>query len=133
MPYVVVKAEHAEHLNRSIMRLLRPTHLREGYATDLYCPMITHPSLGYVALVLPDTETVPLHVEADGQELSSMMNVFVQDQAITEQEATGIILAIQSMAGQEVRVADFIPPSWTSNVFNREEMETNGWFSGNSF
>jgi hypothetical protein len=129
MPYVVVKAEHAEHLNRSIMRLLRPAHLRDGYATDLYCPMMTHPVLGYVALALPDTETVPLHVEADGQELASMMEVFVQDQAISQQEANGIIGAVQAMAGQEVRVADFIPPSWTANVFTRQEMESNGWFT----
>ena len=128
MPYVVVKAEHAEHLNRSIMRLLRPAHLRDGYATDLYCPMIKHPQLGYVALVLPETETVPIHIESDGAELVAMMNVFVQDQAITSQEAQGIVAAVQSMAGQEVRVADFVPPSWTANVFTREQMEQQGWF-----
>ena len=129
MPYVVVKAEHAEHLNRSIMRLLRPAHLRDGYATDLYCSMVTHPVLGYVALALPDTETVPLHVEADGQELASMMEVFVQDQAITQQEADGIVGAVQSMAGQVVRIADFIPSSWTQNVFTKEQMQQQGWFT----
>ena len=131
MPYVVVKAEHAEHLNRSIMRLLRPAHLRDGYATDLYCPMVTHPQLGYVALALPDLETVPIHVESDGAELTTMMNVFVQDQAITEQEAQGIIAAVQSMAGNEVRIADFIPPSWTANVFTKEQMQQQGWFVNN--
>lgn len=128
MPYVVVKAEHAEHLNRSIMRLLRPAHLRDGYATDLYCPMVTHPQLGYVALALPDLETVPIHVESDGAELAAMMDVFVQDQAITIQESQGIVAAVQAMAGQQVRVADFIPPSWTANVFTREQMQQQGWF-----
>ena len=131
MPYVVVKAEHAEHLNRSIMRLLRPSHLRDGYATDLYCPMVTHSQLGYVALALPDLETVPIHIESDGAELTTMMNVFVQDQAITEQEAQGIIAAVQSMAGNEVRIADFIPPSWTANVFTKEQMQQQGWFVNN--
>lgn len=128
MPYVVVKAEHAEQLNRSIMRLMRPSHLRDGYATDLYCPMHTHPQLGYVALELPDVEQVPLHIEADGAELNSMMQVFVEDQAITQQEADGIVGAVRAMAGQVVRIADFIPLSWTQNVFTKEQMQQQGWF-----
>lgn len=128
MPFVIVKPEHAEHLNRSIMRLLRPAHLRDGYTTDVYCRTVTHPQLGYVALELPDVETVPVHIEADGQELSALMQVFVNDQAISQAEADAVVGAIQMTAGQEVRVADFIPPSWTANVLSRSQMEATGWF-----
>lgn len=129
MPYVVVKAEHAEHLNRSIMRLLRPAHLRNDYTTDLYCPMVTHPQLGYVALALPEFEIVPIHIESDGAELAAIMSIFVQDQAITIQESNGVIAAVQAMAGQNVRIVDFVPPSWSANIFNREQMEQQGWFT----
>jgi hypothetical protein len=128
MPYVVVWPQHAEQLNRSIMRLLRPSHLRGDGWTDLYCGMVTHPTLGYKALCLPDNETVPLHVESDGAELAAMMEVFVADQAITQEEANGIVGAVQAMSGQRVRIADFIPPSWSGNVFTAEEMQEQGWF-----
>ncbi len=128
MPYVIVKAEHAEFLNRAIMRLLRPSHLREDDWTDLYCPMVTHPILGYVALALPEFETVPLHIEADGAELHQIMDVFVADGAITQQEANGIVGAVQAYAGQRVRIADFLPPSWSSNIFTAEQMKQQGWF-----
>jgi hypothetical protein len=128
MPYVVVWPQHAEQLNRAIMRLKRPSHLRGDGWTDLYCDMVTHPTLGYVALNLPDEATVPLHIESDGAELAAMMEVFVRDQAITQEEATGIVGAVQAMAGQRVRIADFIPPSWSANVFTVEEMQEQGWF-----
>ena len=128
MPYVVVKAEHAEQLNRSIMRLLRPSHLRGNDWTDLYCAMITHPTLGYIALCLPESETVPLHIEADGAELHQILDVFVADSAITQAEADGIVAAIQAYAGQHVRIKDFLPLSWSNNVFTREQMESQGWF-----
>ena len=130
MPYVVVKAEHAEFLNRAIMRLLRPSHLRESDWTDTYCPQITHPVLGYVALELPESETVPLHIEADGVELHQILDVFVADGAITQAEADGIVAAIQAYAGQYVRIKDFLPPSWDNNVFTVEQMQQQGWFAG---
>jgi hypothetical protein len=69
MPYVTVAPQHAEQLSRSIMRLLRPSHLRGEDWTDLYCSVVTHPTSGEAALALPDQETVPIHVEADGTEL----------------------------------------------------------------
>jgi hypothetical protein len=42
MPYVTVAPQHAEQLSRSIMRLLRPSHLRGEDWTDLYCSVLTH-------------------------------------------------------------------------------------------
>ena len=129
MPYVVVKAEHAKFLNEAIMRLLVPSHLREDDWTDLYCPMIKHPQLGYIALILPDVEKVPLHIEADGLELQQIMSIFVNDGAITQEEAGFIVGAVRSYAGQTVKIADFLPPSWSGNVFTEEQMIQGGWFN----
>lgn len=128
MPYVTVAPQHAEQLSRSIMRLLRPSHLRGDDWTDLYCGVVTHPTSGEAALALPDHEMVPIHVEADGAELASLLSVFVGDGALTQQEADGIAAAVQANAGQKVRVADFIPPSWAGNVYTRQQMVDAGWF-----
>jgi hypothetical protein len=54
--------------------------------------------------------------------------VFVDDGALTQQEATGIAAAVQANAGQKVRIADFIPPSWAGNVYTRQQMDDAGWF-----
>ncbi len=128
MPYVTVAPQHAEQLSRSIMRVLRPSHLRGDNWTDLYCSVLTHPTNGQAALALPDEETVPIHIEADGQELAALLGVFVDDGALTQQEAAGIAAAVQAHAGQKVRVADFIPPSWAGNVYTRQQMDDAGWF-----
>lgn len=128
MPYVIVATQYAEQLSRSIMRLLRPSHLREDNWTDLYCGVLTHPTNGQAALDLPDEEQVPIHVEADGEELAALLAVFVSDGALTQAEASGINAAVRANAGKRVRVADFIPPSWAGNVKTHEQMDAAGWF-----
>jgi hypothetical protein len=128
MPYVLTAPQHAAQLSRSIMRLLRPSHLREDNWTDLYCEVLTHPTNGQTALALPDEETVPIHVQADGAELAALLAVFVADGALTQAEADGIAAAVQANAGQLVRVADFIPPSWAAYVLTHEQMDATGWF-----
>jgi len=129
MPYIQVSPQHAEQLSRSIMRLLRPAHLRGEGWTDLYCGVLTHPTTAEAALSLPDEETVPIHVEADGAELASLLSVFVADGALTQQEAIGIASAVQANAGKKVRIADFIPPSWAQNVLTSEQAAEAGWFA----
>lgn len=128
MPYVLVAPQHAEQLSRSIMRLLRPSHLRGDNWTDLYCAVIRHPTSGQAALALPDEEVVPIHVDADGQELAAMLGVFVADNALTQQEADAIVAAVRSQAGNRVRIADFVPPSWAGNVMTEHEMREAWWF-----
>ena len=129
MPFVAVKTDHATALNRGIMRLLRPAHLRGSDWTDLFCGMITHPTLPYTVLCLPDSFLVPIHVAADGAELAEILAVFVEDDAITQQEASGIIAAVQVMAGQQVDIADFIPPSWSDHVITEQQLVDGGWIS----
>jgi len=131
--YVLVAPQHAQQLSRSIMRLLRPSHLRGEGWTDLYCGVLTHPTNGQTALALPDEEQVPIHVEADGAELSALLAVFVSDGALTQQEATGIAAAVQANAGKTVRIADFIPPSWAANVLTPAAMQAAGWFPASPY
>jgi hypothetical protein len=133
MPYVLVAKQHAQQLSRSLMRLLRPSHLRTNEQTDLYCEVLTHPQTGEMALALPDADTVPIHMEANGNELSALLSAFVADAAITQQEAGGIAAAVSSMAGQQVRLADFVPPSWQANVRTAQQMKSAGWFPSDPF
>ena len=128
MAYVLVNPAHAEQLNRSIMRLLRPEHLRDNTFTDLYCPMVTHPDTGYMALNLPDTQTAPIHIESSGEEIAAMLQIFVDDEALTQAEMDGIVTTLTDLGGQEVRILDFIPSSWQGFVLTREQMEADGWF-----
>lgn len=133
MPYVLTAPQHAEQLSRSIMRLLRPSHLREENWTDLYCEVLRHPTSGEAALNLPDTEQVPIHMEATGEKLAAVLSVFVADGAISQAEAAGIGQAVAGSAGQLVRVADFIPPSWQANVRTLAQMEAGGWFPPSTY
>jgi len=128
MIFVLASHAHAEELSRSLMRLLRPEHLRGDDWTDLYCGVIRHPTNGQAALELPEYEQVPIHLEADGSELAALLATFVADEALTQAEADGIVDAVQAHAGQKVRIADFIPPSWSEWTLTRDQMETAGWF-----
>jgi hypothetical protein len=129
MPYVLISPVTAEQFNRGLCRLLRPEHLRgPQYVTDLYCTMHTlvGPFDGWMALELPDSETVPMHREATGIELTEVLSVFVDDGALTKEESEGIVAAVQAYAGQQVKIADFIPASWSHAVYTREALEAAG-------
>lgn len=128
MIYVLAAPQHAEHLSRSIMRLLRPSHLRDDQWTDLYCPVTTHPETGQAALALPEGETVLVHIEATGDELAAVLREFVADGAVLHAEAEDIIAAVKANVGKRIRVADFIPPSWSQWVLTQEQAEAGGWF-----
>lgn len=128
MIYVVVAPQHAEQLSRSLMRLLRPSWLREDGWTDLYCAVLRHPSNGQAALALPETEQVPIHIEATGEELSAILYAFVAGEVLTEDDVAGVAAAVRAHAGQTVRVVDFIPPSWSQWVLTQEQAEAGGWF-----
>ena len=129
MIYVRISPATAEPFSRAIMRCLRPEHLRDAQKdTDKWCGVLYHPSNGWAAVELPEAETVPIHLEADGHELAAVLDIFVQDEALIAQEAAGIVGAVQAMAGQQVNPAGLIPPSWQANVMTREQAEADGWF-----
>jgi hypothetical protein len=110
------------------MRLLRPSHLREGYITDKYTTEYIHPGTGYGALALPEEETVPVHIEADGAELNSLLTIFVEDGGLTQEEADSISQQIIESAGQQIKILDFVPQSWQQYVLTYEQMDADGWF-----
>ena len=127
--YVKVNPNHIEQLNRGIARLLRPTHLRDdAYVTDAYAPVHAHPETGETVLALPDIDTIPIHMEADGAELAEVLDIFVTDGAITQEERDTIVAGVMAHAGQQVSPANFIPPSWAGNVFTKDQLQADGWF-----
>ena len=128
MIYLLCNPSVMEDLNRSFMRLMRPAHLRDGYTTDKYTTQHIHPITGYAALAMPETETVPIHIESDGAELSAMLDIFVADGALTQEEADDIRDQVIQVAGQSVSILDFVPPSWSAYVLTKEQMDADGWF-----
>ena len=128
MIYVLCNPAVADDLNRSFMRLMRPSHMRNGYATDFYTTKVTHPESGYCALAIPENEQVPVHVESDGSELAYMLDIFVADNAMTEEEAEAVKIQIPQLAGSSISILEFIPDSWSGFVLTRQQMEEQGWF-----
>ena len=128
MLYLLCNPAVMEDLNRSFMRLMRPAHLRDGYTTDKYTTEYVHPTTGYGALAMPAEETVPVHIEADGAELDYLLNIFVSDGALTQEEADVIRQQVVDAAGQQVSILDFVPASWSGYVLTKEQMDLDGWF-----
>ena len=128
MLYMLCNPAIADDLNRSFMRLMRPAHLRVGYTTDFYTAKHIHPETGYAALAMPEEETVPIHLEADGAELDYMLDIFVADAALTQEEADVIRQQVIDSVGQSVSILDFVPPSWAGYVLTKEQMDAQGWF-----
>lgn len=128
MLYLLCDPAIADDLNASFARLMRPSHLAVGYTTKYYAVKHTHPITGYAALAMPETETVPIHIESDGAELSAMLDIFVADAALTQEEADAIRDQVIQVAGQSVSILDFVPPSWSAYVLTQEQMDADGWF-----
>ena len=128
MIYLLCNPAVVDDFNRSLMRLMRPAHLRDGYTTDKYTTQHIHPVTGYAALAMPEQQTVPIHIESDGAELSAMLDIFVADAALTQEEADAIRDQVIQVAGQSVSILDFVPPSWSAFVLTQEQMDADGWF-----
>ena len=114
--------------NRSLMRLLRPEHLRSGYTTDTLYGSITHPDTGYSALVVPDNfTTVNIHPEADGARLRDVLDIFVVDAGMTQQESDDLFDAAMAARGGSINILDNIPASWEPYVLTEAEADAAGW------
>lgn len=131
--YVQLAASAAPGLSAGLFQLMRPPHLRdENDVSAYYCEWIEHPSgNGWAVLALPETEQVPIHVEADATLLMSILDEFLTNGAITQEELDAIINGVTASAGQMVRVLDFIPQSWidAGHMLDREQAEAMGYFS----
>jgi hypothetical protein len=129
VPLIPIDPQLIQPFNQAIMRLLRPSHLRDqSYVTDQYCGIISHPNgTAWPLLSLPDTETVPIHVNADGGELRQLLDIFVANNGITKEESDGIKQAVAGMVGQTVRLADMVPPSWQPYILTVEQAIDQGY------
>ena len=126
--YLLCNPLLADDFNRSLMRLLMPTHLRGPDYTDFYAPKHIHPQTGYAALGIPEGHQVNVHPEATGAELDYLLGIFVADGGLTQEEAGGIRQTVADSIGKTVSILDFIPPSWGAYVLTQEQMDLDGWF-----
>ncbi len=128
MLYMMINPAVADEFNRALMYLLMPEHLRDNYTTIYYCGKIIHPTNGYAALVMPENETVPIHIESSGDELDDLLNIFVSDGALTQEEADVIAQQVIDSKGQSISILDLIPASWQPYVLTHEQADAAGWF-----
>lgn len=128
MLYLLCNPALIEDFNRSLMRLLMPSHLRKPNWTDKLAVEHYHPITGYGALAMKENQTVPIHIEANGSELDYLLNIFVSDGALTQEEADVISEQVIESAGQQVSVLDFVPESWQQYVLTKRQMDKDGWF-----
>jgi hypothetical protein len=94
-----------------------------------YAPIIPHPSgQAWPVLQLRGEDIVPISLAANPQPLIDVLTVFVENQGLTQEEMDGIVGAVGSQAGQVVRIADMIPPSWQPYIMDRATVEAAGYF-----
>lgn len=129
MIYVLIATPAAESMSSAIYQLMRPAHLRdETYGSAYYCDWQQCIDPAWSVLVLPETEQIPIHMEADDTLLQGLLAGFVAQSALTQKEADGIIDAVQENAGNRVSFLDLIPASWQPYVANSlEQAQKNGW------
>ena len=136
MIYVPDRTSQVANLSLALYQLMRPPHLRNARDVSLYyCAWYEYqgatPSQweAFSVLELPETETVPIHLEADDQLLVDTLAVFVADGSMTQQELDGVVGAIQAYAGKQVAISGFIPPSWQPYQMTREQAEAAGFIA----
>lgn len=131
MLYVPIRSDAAPYLSAAIYQLTRPPHLRnQNDVSAFYCGWFVHPTRPEVAtLEVPDSDYIPVHVEADADTLRQMLSVFVPTGEITQAEVDGITKAVTQYAGQQVAVAGFIPASWQAYVMTKEQAVATGWLA----
>jgi hypothetical protein len=96
-----------------------------------YAPIIEHPSgQAWPVLQLRGEDVVPISLAANSEPLAQVLEAFVQGGGLTAAERDGIVGAVGAMAGQVVRIADMIPPSWHQYVLTREGAAALGYFGG---
>lgn len=130
MIYTLCRTERASDLSAGIEQLRRPPHLRKpGELPVWWCAWHVHPQTPeWCVLEIPEQETIPIHVEADGALLAQTLAVFVADGAMTQDEFDSLVATVPMLAGQTVRVADLIPASWAQYTFDRATAAAQGFF-----
>ena len=76
-----------------------------------------------------DEAEIPIALGAEPKPLQDVLQITVDDGALTVEELNGIVAAVQAMAGKVVNLIDFIPQSWQPFVMTREQAEQAGYFA----
>lgn len=128
MIYIPIRSDAAANLSKAIYQLTRPPATRQpGDVSCYYCEWIQHPTRQEVALVvMPESEEIPIHVQADGALLETTLAPFVGVE-LTQQESDGLLQAVEAMAGSKVDVANLIPASWQPYVMDYQTALDTGW------
>ena len=79
-------------------------------------------------LELRGADIVPISLAANSDPLTQVLAAFVEGGGLTQEEADGIVGAVQAMAGQTVQIRDMIPASWQPYVMTREQAMAAGYF-----
>jgi len=122
--YIPAAPHIAERLSRDLYSLVDPS------GDGLFAGVIPHPQgLGYPLLQFRSTDIVPIAIGADPSQLAEVLQITVDEAALTQEEADGIVYAVAAMSGQSVEVVNFIPASWQPFVMTREQAEQLGYFT----
>ena len=127
-----------------LMRLLPLTHLPPATVsaalwalsrpdageqdTRFYCGWITHPQTGQHALTLAETDTQPIHPNADPaiDALVSALRPIVGDT-----QADALHATLTAAKGTRLSVVNALPPALQAALITQEQANADGWFPEN--
>jgi len=113
--FVFAAPSVAEPLSRALYKVVNPDG--EG----LYARVYDAPEgLEYSILEFRMNDVVPIALGADPTPLADALAITVEDGALTQEEVDTIVDAISAYAGQEIKLADFIPASWQDKRTTKE-------------
>jgi hypothetical protein len=128
--YVPIHVSAGPELNRQLYELTQPDAVRDPQnASQAYCRLFVHPSIPFAVLEMPEEDTIPIHLAADPSGLVAVLEPFVAQGQITQEELDGIIGAVQMLGGQRFRPADMIPASWQQYVLTQQQAIDQGYIT----
>ena len=93
--------------------------------TRYYCGWITHPETGQHALTLAESDTQPIHPQADASiaALVSALRPIVGDV-----QADALHTTLTAARGTRLNVINALPPALQASLITQEQAEAAGWF-----
>lgn len=120
--YIPVDPKLIEQFTRSLFKLINSE--KEGS----YARIVKNPDEIYWPLLeLRENDIIPLSLEADIEPLRGILQAFVEGHGITEGELSAIVQGVQALAGQQVKLVSFIPPSWQPYILSRDQAKNLGY------
>lgn len=121
--YIPAASKLAEQLSRALFALVYGDK-----KPGLYARVIAHPSgEGYSLLAVRSDDVIPVALAVDPQPLIDVLQISIDDGALTQRELDGIAQAVSAMAGKPVKLIDFVPPSWKPYVMTAQQARAAGY------